>query len=78
MKWPHPKQQAEPQCSFCAKKQDEVTKLVAGPKAFICNECVLLCVQIMLEDHPEWRQELDKAKPLQALLPTQNLIMAPF
>ncbi len=37
---------AELACSFCGKKQSEVWKLIAGPKAFICNECVQLSVEI--------------------------------
>ncbi len=36
-----------PMCSFCGKSQDRVTKLVAGPGAWICNECVDLCNDIM-------------------------------
>jgi hypothetical protein len=32
-------------CSFCGKKQNEVEMLIAGPSVYICNECVLLCVQ---------------------------------
>jgi hypothetical protein len=38
-----------PRCSFCAKPQDGVRKLVAGPAVFICNECVDLCHDIMDE-----------------------------
>jgi septum formation protein len=38
---------APPTCSFCGKTQDRVTKLVAGPGAWICNECVELCSDIM-------------------------------
>jgi ATP-dependent Clp protease ATP-binding subunit ClpX len=30
-------------CSFCAKPQTQVEKLIAGPWTFICNECVGLC-----------------------------------
>lgn len=33
-------------CSFCAKSNHEVEKLIAGPTAFICNECVDLCVDL--------------------------------
>jgi len=33
-------------CSFCGKSQFEVATLVAGPKVFICNECVELCTDI--------------------------------
>ena len=39
-----------PHCSFCGKTQDEVDKLIAGPKAFICDECVDLCQSIIDED----------------------------
>lgn len=34
-------------CSFCSKDKDSVTKLVAGPGVYICNECVDLCNEIM-------------------------------
>jgi hypothetical protein len=34
-------------CSFCAKSQSDVVKLVAGPGVYICNECVDLCTQII-------------------------------
>lgn len=34
-------------CSFCAKSQDEVARLIAGPKVCICNECVDLCADIV-------------------------------
>ncbi len=36
-------------CSFCGKSQNEVRKLVAGPTVFICNECVVLCLDIILD-----------------------------
>ena len=36
-------------CSFCGKSQHEVRKLIAGPIVFICNECVLLCFDIIAE-----------------------------
>jgi ATP-dependent Clp protease ATP-binding subunit ClpX len=37
-------------CSFCAKTQDEVRKLVAGPSVYICDECVELCNDILTEE----------------------------
>lgn len=37
-------------CSFCGKSEDEVSKLVAGPKAYICDECVAIAVRIMREN----------------------------
>ena len=37
-------------CSFCGSSQYEVRKLIAAPTAFICNECVELCVDIFKEE----------------------------
>ncbi len=37
-------------CSFCGKSQHEVKKLIAGPQTFICNECVVLCMDIVREE----------------------------
>ena len=41
-------------CSFCAKSQEEVKKLIAGPTVYICDECIELCNEIMVE---EWAHE---------------------
>lgn len=37
-------------CSFCGKNQSEVKKLIAGPSIFICDECVELCNDIIIEE----------------------------
>ncbi len=38
----------ETRCSFCGKKEGEVAKLIAGVGgAFICNECVEACVEML-------------------------------
>ena len=34
-------------CSFCGKHNDQVQRLIAGPGAYICNECVHLCMGIL-------------------------------
>ncbi len=34
-------------CTFCGKSQDEVSKIIAGPDVYICNECVLACMDIL-------------------------------
>ena len=39
-----------PKCSFCGKSQNQVRKLIAGPGAYICNECIELCNEIMDDD----------------------------
>lgn len=38
------------QCSFCGKSQDQVKRLIAGPNVYICDECVVLCNEIISED----------------------------
>ena len=42
-------------CSFCGKSQEQVSRIIAGPRAYICNECVNLCMSILddTEDGPE-------------------------
>ena len=37
-------------CSFCGKNQKEVTKLIAGPAVYICDECISLCSEIIEEE----------------------------
>ena len=38
-------------CSFCHKSEDQVRKLIAGPKgAYICDECVDICAEIIEEE----------------------------
>jgi ATP-dependent Clp protease ATP-binding subunit ClpA/predicted DNA-binding transcriptional regulator AlpA len=34
-------------CSFCARPDSDVEKLIAGPAVYICNTCVDLCNQIL-------------------------------
>lgn len=37
-------------CSFCNKGKEEVARLIAGPVAMICDECVLFCQDLIAED----------------------------
>ena len=37
-------------CSFCGKNEDEVRRLIAGPTVYICDECIDLCNDIILEE----------------------------
>jgi len=46
-------------CSFCGKNQDRVSRIIAGPGAYICNECVRLCVNILSEDMEEEMPAVD-------------------
>lgn len=34
-------------CSFCGKDSSQVARIIAGPDAYICNECVDLCSEII-------------------------------
>jgi len=57
-------------CSFCAKSQRRVEKLIAGPRVFICNECVGLCDQIIAGT---WKPSEEKPfTPLER--PTEELV----
>jgi hypothetical protein len=47
-------------CSFCGKSQREVRKLIAGPSVYICDECIGLCNDIIVE-------EIDREKCADAL-----------
>ena len=63
------------QCSFCRKTQEDVHKLIAGPTGFICDECVEVCVDIIVDDStrhavPEdsavgqhWRSVAERLRP---------------
>src|SRR5210317_1931327 len=50
--------------SFCGKSQEEVKKLIAGPNVYICNECVVLCKDILVEDDKiDTKQGFEIPKP---------------
>ncbi|EKD92236.1 MAG: hypothetical protein ACD_29C00105G0003 [uncultured bacterium] len=56
-------------CSFCGKSQHEVKKLIAGPSVFVCNECIVLCTDIIREEdaivaQPEAKARLASPKEL--------------
>lgn len=34
-------------CNFCGKTEAEVAKLINGPNVAICDECVVLCVDVL-------------------------------
>ena len=37
-------------CSFCGKTQGQVERILSGPNAYICNECVELCSALLHEN----------------------------
>ncbi len=40
-------------CSFCGKSQSEVKRLIAGATAFICDECINLCSDVLKKEQAE-------------------------
>ena len=57
-------------CSFCGKPQEQVRKLIAGPKGtYICDECVEICSDIIEEElqgyaeRPIQESEINLLKP---------------
>ena len=41
-------------CSFCGKTQEQVARLISGPNgAFICDECIDICAEILEEEAVE-------------------------
>ena len=51
-------------CSFCGKSQHEVSKLIAGPTVFICDECVELCMDIIREETKSSELKSDNGVPI--------------
>jgi hypothetical protein len=50
-------------CSFCGQNRHAVELIVAGPAtAAICNRCIMLCSQVMMENsgHPGFQRHAEK------------------
>jgi ATP-dependent protease Clp ATPase subunit len=56
-------------CSFCGKTEEHVKRIITSPKADICGECVVLCMEILLSELTEFTavefQFLDKTNTQQ-------------
>jgi ATP-dependent Clp protease ATP-binding subunit ClpX len=50
-------------CSFCGKMQTQVKTLIAGSGAYICDECVTLCVDV-IKPKPDAASTTQKTTPL--------------
>lgn len=50
-------------CTFCEKNQYQVKRLIAGPDAFICDECIRICYDIINETVPKDFKEKTILKP---------------
>ncbi|NLA70925.1 MAG: ATP-dependent Clp protease ATP-binding subunit ClpX [Clostridiaceae bacterium] len=59
-------------CSFCGKTEDQVERLVAGPGVYICNECVVLCDEMLAgETAPVYPRGGPDAEHVNLLTPQQ-------
>ena len=61
-------------CSFCGKHQDQVRRMIAGPGAYICNECVQLCMGILDEGYDPVEEPVADSIP--DVIPTPKEIHA--
>lgn len=59
-------------CSFCGKTQDQVGRLISGPNgAFICDECVDVCAEIIEEESFEREGKGSAAEEINLLKPEE-------
>ena len=63
-------------CSFCGKEQEEVNKLIAGTSGYICNECIELCHDMLLNEEHSEETEAEADTPKEQELPTPHKIRA--
>lgn len=49
-------------CSFCGKEKDIVSKLIVSDTVAICNECVALCQDLLIDREPGTESDLDQTK----------------
>ena len=59
-------------CSFCHKSEDQVRKLIAGPDgAFICDQCIGICSEILEEEFEMYGQEPDYTSGINLMKPEE-------
>ncbi len=61
-------------CSFCGKSQDKVERIIAGPNAYICNECIQLCNEILSDSEDYGPESVELEVPDE--IPTPREIRA--
>jgi ATP-dependent Clp protease ATP-binding subunit ClpX len=62
-------------CSFCGKPAEQVAKLISGSGVHICNECVSMCYNLMVEELAKDAARTKAAEPVKPL-PTPTAIKA--
>ena len=48
-------------CSFCGKRENQTSRLIAGPGVYICGECVAACSDLLRDEY-----DLDEVQGLEA------------
>ena len=56
-------------CSFCGKTQSQVDRMIAGNGAYICGDCVRLCIGMIDDGYPEVRYPAEGPAALPGLDP---------
>ena len=59
-------------CSFCGKSHSEVRKLIAGPGVYICDNCILVCKNVLDKE----LQAEEKKKAIKLDIPKPKQIKA--
>ena len=49
-------------CSFCGKSHSEVRKLIAGPGVYICDNCMLVCKNVLDKELQAEERKGDQAQ----------------
>ena len=63
-------------CSFCGRTQDQVSMLIQGPDAFICDECIENCVSIISQGDTNQRKGTKKKSGSPRILPKPEELKA--
>ena len=59
-------------CSFCGKTQEQVNRMISGPNgAFICDECVDICAEIIEEENLEEKENTSVKEEIKLIKPEE-------
>ncbi|MBE6789751.1 MAG: ATP-dependent Clp protease ATP-binding subunit ClpX [Clostridia bacterium] len=74
-KYDDPNNKERIRCSFCGRTQEQVSMLIQGPNAFICDECIENCVNIISSGDSE-KKSSKKKSPSPRILPKPEELKA--
>lgn len=61
-------------CSFCRKNESEIAKLVAGPKVYICDQCIAAAHSIIENASDDNQPPKTKSSVRQLLTRVRGLV----